>query len=327
MFSTIKSSIFPVAATAVFLSLYATYFPAYVNIAFLVVAVLLLVLGLISFALAPKQFIPSIGATDEMLGLSFLPLSLVLITYRLSQNSFLTKPYEPFFIAFSLFFTLVFLVALVIGGGNGVRPRYLYPAYALSSLSAIILYLLPIFSIQGLEFLFLTLYIIVNAILFILAVGSLPFAKNTFLYTKAYLCYVFPSSLLIIQRFGGLTEKAPVLFLFSLLLVLSCLLVFFLFMFEKKTQVELKKANLSAFLGQALWTYAIVKNDLVSQSWFLDMKENVWGALPQFMLWLEYLLLFLCFMVFTKAVTDQLMPSRRLQQANAPVSKKKNLHF
>lgn len=309
MFSKIKPSIFPIATTAIFLSLYTSYFPRVVNLTFLILGGVLTLLGIVAFARSPKQFLGSLSRTEEMFGMTFLPLTFMMITYRLSQSSFLIKPYQPFFIVFSLLTLVWIALSLIVGGASGIQPQFLYPAYALSSLPALIIYLLPVFGVSFLESLMLTLYLVVNFFFLFPSLFSLFLKNKVFVYNKAYLCYFFPTSLLLLMRFVSLQDQEAFFFVLALVLTLANVLVFLLFMFEKSSQAEFKKANLSAFFAQSLWTYVLLKNNLIAQVWFVDMQQSVFKYLPQFMLALEYILLFLCFMVFTKTLSDQLFPA------------------
>lgn len=314
MFKSVRTSVFALSASAVFLSLYAQYLPFFVSILFLVVAGLLLLSGVIALVLHPKQFFRGFSYTEDVLGMAFLPLSLVLFTYRLSLEAFLTKPYAPYFLAFTFLLLVSMVLAFFLFAFSpAAQPKgrgKLYSAFALLTLPSLSLYLMRTFGIENLPVSIVYLYVGLLTILF-LPSFFWSFLSKTSLSSKAYLCAFFPTLFLLSLRFGSM-ETQPLLSLHLMFLsFFSLLLALALLSFDRATPEE-EKANLSPLFPLFLWGFIAFKEEFLLLPFTRTLTENTWLAfLPYAFLFIEYLLLFLSFMVFAQNLAGQFLRKKK----------------
>lgn len=314
MFKSVRTSVFALSASAVFLSLYAQYLPFFVSILFLVLGGLLLLSGIVAFALHPKQFFRGFAYTEDVLGMVFLPLSLVLFTYRLSLEAFLTKPYAPYFLGFTFLLLAAILAGfLLLAFSPTAQPKgngKLFAAFALLTLPSLPLYLMKTFGIENLPEVLVYAYV---ALLFLFFIPSFfwSFLSKTSLSNKAHLSAFFPAIFLLLLRFGPMQSQAVLSLLWMFLSFFSLLLALVLSSFDRAIPEE-EKANLSPLFPLFLWSFISFKEEFLLLPFTRTLTENtVLAFLPYAFLFIEYLLLFLSFMVFAQNLAGQFLRKKK----------------
>lgn len=315
MFKKMNLSILPMACCLMIMAVYSENLPPYFSYTFMTLALGCLLLSVFVLIKERKTLNQCFVSGQSALALLSLPLSFVLLFYKISTMTFSYYFYLPLILIFSGVFIILCFILIITICGNWKDNTVLISAYAMLSYSILLIYVSKILNYHIMENILSILIILVTVGMYIPSLYMGIF-KVRDLAISSQLSLVFPVILILILLKAELNLLWPIITVLSLLVLISFLIVSILIFAKQGHESDVSNGNICVTYAIALLSVHLAKMQYLFESyngsWALNIDfYGLTDIVGKVLHGIDYILLFMTTLVFLRFFSEQILSERK----------------